>query len=137
MTSEEFAAIAKKDPVVLLPVGALEEHGRHLPLGADLIQPLHVLEDVPNPEGPPRSGEGQEPRGEERHPRVRHRTGSAEVLVRGDGGPVEGVEGARPEARRPRDRRTRPARRGAPAESVTWRPRRSSSGRPPRPRSNV
>ena len=46
MTSEEFAAIAKKDPVVLLPVGALEEHGRHLPLGADLIQPLHVLEEV-------------------------------------------------------------------------------------------
>src|SRR2546422_858358 len=45
MTSEEFAAIAKKDPVVLVPVGALEEHGRHLPLGADLIQPLHVLSD--------------------------------------------------------------------------------------------
>ncbi|TLZ81269.1 MAG: creatininase family protein [Methanobacteriota archaeon] len=46
MTSEEFAAIAKKDPVVLVPVGALEEHGRHLPLGADLIQPLHVLDEV-------------------------------------------------------------------------------------------
>ena len=46
MTSEEFAALAGTDPVVLLPVGALEEHGRHLPLGADLIQPLHVLEEV-------------------------------------------------------------------------------------------
>ena len=46
MTSEEFAAIANTDPIVLLPVGALEEHGRHLPLGADLIQPLHVLEEV-------------------------------------------------------------------------------------------
>src|SRR5207245_10358865 len=46
MTSEEFAAIAKKDPVVLVPVGALEEHGRHLPLGADLIQPLHGLDEV-------------------------------------------------------------------------------------------
>jgi len=46
MTSEEFAALARTDPVVLLPVGALEEHGRHLPLGADLIQPLHVLEEV-------------------------------------------------------------------------------------------
>lgn len=45
MTSEEFAAILK-DPVVLLPVGALEEHGRHLPLGADLIQPLHALDEV-------------------------------------------------------------------------------------------
>ena len=45
MTSEEFAGILK-DPVVLLPVGALEEHGRHLPLGADLIQPLHALDEV-------------------------------------------------------------------------------------------
>jgi creatinine amidohydrolase len=46
MTSEEFAAMAQTDPVVILPVGALEEHGRHLPLGADLIQPLHVLDEV-------------------------------------------------------------------------------------------
>jgi len=46
MTSEEFAAIAKKDPVVIVPVGALEEHGRHLPLGADMIQPLHVMDEV-------------------------------------------------------------------------------------------
>ncbi len=46
MTSEEFASIAKRDPVVILPVGALEEHGRHLPLGADMIQPLHVVDAV-------------------------------------------------------------------------------------------
>src|SRR5437879_7175080 len=46
MTSEEFASISKEDPVVILPIGALEEHGRHLPLGADLIQPLHVLDEV-------------------------------------------------------------------------------------------
>src|SRR5206468_10572421 len=46
MTSEEFAAIAKKDPVVIVPVGALEEHGRHLPLGADVVQPLHVVDEV-------------------------------------------------------------------------------------------
>ena len=46
MTSEEFAAIAKKDPVVIIPVGALEEHGRHLPLGADVIQPLNVVDEV-------------------------------------------------------------------------------------------
>src|SRR3989442_787066 len=46
MTSEDFAAIGKKDPVVILPVGALEEHGRHLPLGADVIQPLHVVDAV-------------------------------------------------------------------------------------------
>src|SRR5437879_7265400 len=46
MTSEEFAAIARKDPVVIVPVGALEEHGRHLPLGADMIQPMHIVEEV-------------------------------------------------------------------------------------------
>ena len=46
MTSEEFAAIARSDPIVIVPVGALEEHGRHLPLGADMIQPLHVLDEV-------------------------------------------------------------------------------------------
>jgi len=46
MTSEEFDTIVRKDPVVILPIGALEEHGRHLPLGADLIQPLHVLDEV-------------------------------------------------------------------------------------------
>jgi len=46
MTSEDFAAMVPTDPIVILPVGALEEHGRHLPLGADLIQPLHVLNEV-------------------------------------------------------------------------------------------
>lgn len=46
MTSEEFAAIARSDPLVIVPVGALEEHGRHLPLGADMIQPVHVLDEV-------------------------------------------------------------------------------------------
>ena len=46
MTSEEFASISREDPVVILPIGALEEHGRHLPLGADMIQPLHVLDEV-------------------------------------------------------------------------------------------
>src|SRR2546428_6814206 len=49
MTSEEFAAIAKQDPVVIIPVGALEEHGRHLPLGADVIQPLNVVDEVARP----------------------------------------------------------------------------------------
>src|SRR5437660_1731945 len=46
MTSEEFATVARTDPIVIVPVGALEEHGPHLPLGADMIQPLHVLDEV-------------------------------------------------------------------------------------------
>jgi len=45
MTSADVARMKRK-PVVLLPVGAVEQHGPHLPLGADTIQPLHVLERV-------------------------------------------------------------------------------------------
>src|SRR2546429_3946599 len=46
MTSEEFASISKEDPVGIRPIGPREEHGRHLPLGADMTQPLHVLDEV-------------------------------------------------------------------------------------------
>lgn len=45
MTSAEVAKMRRK-PVVLLPVGAVEQHGPHLPLGADILQPMHVLERV-------------------------------------------------------------------------------------------
>src|SRR3990170_4885086 len=45
MTSADGARMKRK-PVVLLRVGAVEQHGPHLPLGADTIQPLHVLERV-------------------------------------------------------------------------------------------
>jgi creatinine amidohydrolase len=45
-TSEEFAKNVGPDTVVILPVGSVEKHGRHLPLGSDLVQPLHVLEEV-------------------------------------------------------------------------------------------
>src|SRR2546430_11171035 len=56
MTSEEFAAIAKKDPVVSGPVGALEKHGRHPPRGGDVPHPLHVGDERarrPHPWVPP------------------------------------------------------------------------------------
>src|SRR5207302_9470637 len=46
MTSEEFATVARTDPIVIVPVGALEDHGPHLPLGTDMIQPLHVLDEA-------------------------------------------------------------------------------------------
>src|SRR2546428_9429548 len=45
MTSADVARLRRK-PVVLLPVGAIEQHGPHLPLGADILQPMHVLERV-------------------------------------------------------------------------------------------
>jgi creatinine amidohydrolase len=46
LTSEEFSSKIGPDSVVIVPVGAVEKHGRHLPLGSDMIQPLHVLEEV-------------------------------------------------------------------------------------------
>lgn len=38
ITSPEFARIAKTNPLVILPFGATEEHGSHLPLGTDSMQ---------------------------------------------------------------------------------------------------
>jgi creatinine amidohydrolase len=46
MSTTQFAVAAKRDPVVIIPVGAVEEHGPHLPLGADIFQPEAVLEEV-------------------------------------------------------------------------------------------
>ena len=40
MTSAEFARAVRRNPLFILPVGALEEHGPHLPLSADIIQPM-------------------------------------------------------------------------------------------------
>jgi len=34
----------KNDSVIILPIGAVEEHGSHLPLSTDSIQPLYVAE---------------------------------------------------------------------------------------------
>ena len=45
-TSDDFAKRITPDTVVILPVGSVEKHGSHLPLASDLIQPLHVLEEV-------------------------------------------------------------------------------------------
>lgn len=45
MTRTDVARLKRK-PVVLLPVGSIEQHGPHLPLGSDLIQPMAVLERV-------------------------------------------------------------------------------------------
>ncbi|MCK4717703.1 MAG: creatininase family protein [Thermoplasmata archaeon] len=43
MSSPEFADAVENDPVVILPLGALEEHGSHLPLSTDMLQPLAVV----------------------------------------------------------------------------------------------
>lgn len=38
LTKDEFAARLRDNPVVILPIGAVEEHGPHLPLCTDSIQ---------------------------------------------------------------------------------------------------
>jgi creatinine amidohydrolase len=42
MSWTEYADRMKKNPVVMLPVGALEQHGPHLPLSTDVIVPTEI-----------------------------------------------------------------------------------------------
>ena len=44
ITMDEFAAEIKRGRIVVLPIGATEEHGPHLPLGTDTIQIESVVE---------------------------------------------------------------------------------------------
>jgi creatinine amidohydrolase len=46
LSSNEFGALVKKDPLVFLPLGAVEEHGAHLPLCTDSIQPEYIVGKV-------------------------------------------------------------------------------------------
>ena len=44
ITKNEFAKAIKDDPVVVLPIGSMEEHGNHLPLGSDTFEIDFVIE---------------------------------------------------------------------------------------------
>ena len=44
MTTVEFEEALERDPVVILPVGATEAHGPHLPLGTDSLQPETIAD---------------------------------------------------------------------------------------------
>jgi creatinine amidohydrolase len=46
LTSADFATAVNPNTVVILPVGAVEAHGPHLPLAADILQPMAVAEEV-------------------------------------------------------------------------------------------
>jgi len=46
MSSASFAEAVRKDPIVFLPMGAMEAHGPHLPLGTDTFQPEFVVKAV-------------------------------------------------------------------------------------------
>jgi len=46
MSSTAFAKAVQGDPIVFLPIGAVEAHGPHLPLGTDTYQPEFVVKEV-------------------------------------------------------------------------------------------
>ncbi len=46
MTWVEAREAAKKDPVVMIPVGAMEAHGRQTPVGADWLSASRVAKDA-------------------------------------------------------------------------------------------
>ncbi|MCD6110438.1 MAG: creatininase family protein [Thermoplasmata archaeon] len=57
LTMEEFQQLVERGALFVLPLGSLEGHGTHLPLGTDIIQPMHVLkileEEIPLIIAPP------------------------------------------------------------------------------------
>lgn len=46
LTFREIEEIIKNDPLVIIPVGSVEEHGNHLPLGSDSFQAIYVAEEI-------------------------------------------------------------------------------------------
>ena len=64
MTRDEFVAAVAKRPVVIVPFGACEAHGPHLPLGTDSYQPEALADEVAEtpggfggPDGPLRAAQ--------------------------------------------------------------------------------
>jgi len=46
MSWPEVEQVLNRTDVILLPVGATEQHGRHLPLGVDTYIPMHAAERI-------------------------------------------------------------------------------------------
>lgn len=46
LTTREVAALADRDPVVVLPLAAVEQHGPHLPLGTDHLIGMGLLAEA-------------------------------------------------------------------------------------------
>ena len=51
LSTKEAADAAKEGKVVIFPVGSVEEHGEHLPLCTDSVQPEYVALEVANQTG--------------------------------------------------------------------------------------
>ena len=46
ITTKEFREAMASDPVIIIPLGATEAHGVHLPLGTDTYQPEYIAMEV-------------------------------------------------------------------------------------------
>lgn len=46
LTSLEIGNLAKLDPIVIIPIGSIEQHGPHLPVGTDTIVAVEVAQRV-------------------------------------------------------------------------------------------
>ncbi len=46
LTWPQAERVLQSDPVVILPVGTAEQHGRHLPLGTDMLAPEAVCDRI-------------------------------------------------------------------------------------------
>jgi creatinine amidohydrolase len=46
LSTVEAKEAARKGTVIIFPLGSIEEHGEHLPLGTDCIQPEYIAEEV-------------------------------------------------------------------------------------------
>jgi len=46
LTMPEAEEAARKGKVIILPIGSVEEHGRHLPLCTDSLQPENIAVEV-------------------------------------------------------------------------------------------
>lgn len=46
LTFEEIEDISKNDSIVIIPIGSVEQHGKHLPVGTDSMLAFEVAKDV-------------------------------------------------------------------------------------------
>ena len=46
MTTVDFEKVVKNNPLVIIPLGATESHGPHLPLGTDTFQPEYISAEI-------------------------------------------------------------------------------------------
>ncbi|MCL2143059.1 MAG: creatininase family protein [Methanomassiliicoccaceae archaeon] len=46
ITADDFKKAVSKNALVILPIGATEAHGAHLPLGTDTFQPEHIAREI-------------------------------------------------------------------------------------------